>query len=279
MVEKEHVFMYPELISSLRCPACTDGPLGLIGSIEEDGEIIAGALRCTECGDQSPIIDGIWDTLHDRWLPVRPAQIVNYAPLTARVYEPLWRWRALSLMSGERLTLGEELGWLRESLDPQAGEVYVDVACSAGLYARALATPDAIVAGVDHAWSFVREARRRALNHGLRISFVRGSAQMLPFRDGAAAGAAMGGSLNEIGDQARAIEETRRILRADGRFFCMSLVRAGSSRGRLLQRAVGGGGIVFPSVEQTNQWFTDAGFESLKQWQRRVVLFSLLRAR
>ncbi len=270
--------MYADLIPALRCPACAAGSLELLGAIEEAGAIVAGALRCVACGDQSPIIDGVWDTLHDRWLPARPAQLVNYLPLTARVYEPLWRWRALSLMSGERLALADELRWLREALDPQPGEVYVDVACSAGLYARALATPGAIVAGVDHAWSFVREARRRAMSHGLRVSYIRGSAQMLPFADGAVAGAAMGGSLNEIGDQARAIHETRRILRADGRFFCMSLVRAESGWGRLLQRALSSGGIVFPSVERTNQWFAEAGFESLKQWRRRVVLFSLLRA-
>lgn len=270
--------MYADLIPSLRCPACAAGPLDLVGAIEHDGEIVAGALRCAECGDQSPIIDGIWDTLHDRWLPIAPAQIVNYLPITARFYESWWRRRALGLMSGERLALRDELTWLRESLQPQAGDVYIDVACSAGLYARALATPGAIVAGVDHAWTFVRESRQIALSHGLRISFIRASAQMLPFADGVAAGAAMGGSLNEIGDQQRAIHETRRMLRPDGRFFCMSLLRADSRAGRLLQRALSGGGIVFPSIEQTNQWFAAAGFESIKQWRRRVVLFSLLRA-
>lgn len=269
--------MYADLIPSLSCPACAAPALELLGAIEQADEIVAGALRCAVCGDQSPIIDGVWDALHDRWLPAQPAQLVNYLPLTARVYEPLWRWRALSLMSGERLTLADELRWLCESLEPQPGDVYVDIACSAGLYARALATPGAIVAGVDHAWSFVREARRRAMSHGLRVSFLRGSAQMLPFADGAVAGAAMGGSLNEIGDHARAIHETRRILRPDGRFFCMSLVQAESGWGRLLQRALRGGGIVFPSVERTNQWFAAAGFALINQWRRRVVLFSLLR--
>src|ERR671916_735388 len=72
-------------------------------------------------------------------------------------------------------------------------------ACSTGLYARALAraAPGAVVAGIDHSWAMLREARRRALQRGLPISFVRAIAQALPLRSASVAGYTMGGSLNE----------------------------------------------------------------------------------
>lgn len=266
--------MYAELLPALRCPACTTGPLSLLGALEDDGEIVAGALRCPECGHQTAILDGIWDTEPPQ--PLTPAQLTNYLPLAARLYEPAWRWQALSLLSGRRFPLREELALLRGLLQPRAGQLYVDVACSAGLYACALAQPGAIVVGIDHSWAMLKEARRSTLARGLRISYIRASAQALPLASGAAAGVAMGGSLNEIGDHMGALNEVRRSLQPDGRFFCMNLVAAQSRWGRLLQRALGSSGIDFPSYEIFNDWLEQASLRRLAQWRWRVVVITLL---
>jgi SAM-dependent methyltransferase len=270
--------MYPELVPVLRCPNCTAHPLTLLGPLYEGDEIVAGALRCQFCAVQTPIRDGIWDAMNDRRLPLTPAQITNYLPPAARLYEPLWRWNALNLMSGRRFPLREELTLLHGLLQPHADRFYLDVACSAGLYARALAVPGAIVAGVDHSWAMLRESRRLARERGLRISYIQAAAQALPVINRAAAGVGMGGSLNEIGDQHAALCEIRRVLALEGRFFCMNLVAAQRSRGRGLQLGLSTGGVDFPTLATLNHWFDRAGLRREAQWRWRVVVITLLRA-
>lgn len=269
--------MYADLLPFVRCPSCGASPLTLLGPLTDpdDGEIVAGALRCDECLTQTAIRDGIWNALDDHPVPMTPAQITNYSPVTAAIYEPGWRWWALTAMSGRRFPLPEELTLLRDLIDPQPGRLYLDVACSAGLYARVLARSGAIVAGIDHSMAFMREARRKARAQGLRISYIRGSAQHLPFADDGAAGAVMGGSLNEIGDQQRALDEISRTLESGGRFFCMSLNAAQSGWGRALQQALGTGGIVFPSIDRLNMWLDQAQMRRRAQWRWRVVTITL----
>jgi len=271
--------MYVDLLPSLCCPTCGTNPITLIGALadEDTGEIVAGALRCSACNGQTAIRDGIWDALGSAELPRTPAQLTNYLPLTARVYEPGWRWLSLSLLSGRYFPLPEELTLLHELVQPQADQLYLDVACSAGLYARALAVPGAIVAGVDHSWAFLRHARHLAQERDLRISYIRASAQALPIKSAAATGVGMGGSLNEIGDQPMALREIRRVLSPDGHFFCMNLVAADSMWGQLIQVGLSTGGIVFPSLYTLAHWFDEAQLERRAQWCWRVVTISLLR--
>lgn len=270
--------MYVELLPTLRCPFCHAAPLTLLGAIEDEhtSAIRAGALRCERCQRQTAIYDGIWDTLADAVLPRTPAQLTNYLPVTAQLYERGWRWISLTLLSGRHFPLREELTLLRQLLQPQPGQLYIDVACSEGLYARALAEPGTIVVGIDHAWAFLRKAQARARSEGLRISYIRASAQELPFADAVAAGAAMGGSLNEIGDQRQALSEIRRVVQPGGRYFCMSLREAQSQWGRSLQRLLSTGGIVFPSEQRFREWIAQAGLRRLAQWRWRVVTITLL---
>ncbi len=268
--------MYADILPALRCPQCTHALLTLLGPLEEGGEIVAGALHCPACRTQTAILDGVWDALNDQPVAHTPAQLTNYFPPTARVYEPAWRWLALTLLSGRRFPLREELLLLRELMQPQPGQLYLDDACSAGLYARALAQSGAVVVGIDHSFPFVREARRRARQRGLRISFMRATAQALPLANGALAGVGMGGSLNELGDQAGALAEVRRVMQPHGRFFCMNLVAAASGWGRLLQRMLGTGGIEFPGITELNQQFAAAQLRPRAQWVWGVVAITLL---
>lgn len=270
--------MYADVLPALRCPRCGAHPLTLLGPLTDDqtGEITAGALRCQTCQTQTAICDGIWDALGDAPRPLTPAQITNYLPLTAQVYERGWRWMALTIMSGRHFPPREELTLMRELVQPQPGHLYIDVACSEGLYARALARTDAIIVGIDHAWPFVRRARQRTLQQGLRISYFRAAAEALPFANATAAGVVMGGSLNELDDQQMALHEIRRVLQPQGRFFSMNLVQAGSGWGRSFQRVLGTGGIVFPSTATLAQWFDRAGLQPRAQWCWRVVAITLL---
>lgn len=268
--------MYAEIVPFMICPDCR-GPLDLdAGEVEENGEVLTGRLHCGRCSAGYPVRDGIADMLG----PPRPltmAQVVNGWPLTAWAYERVWRPFALTLLSGERFPYRRELPLVTHLVEPQRRGLYIDVACSNGLYARALARASAgagiHILGIDHAMPFLIEARRRACASGLRISYVRAEAQALPVADGQGAGVVIGGSLNEIGDLDASLREVRRVLQATGRFVSMSLVRAASVLGQMFQTGARTGGIVFPSADETAALFERHGLRVVGRWQYGVVLF------
>ena len=268
--------MYRELVPYLQCSRCTAPVLDLVVRREEHDEITEGALHCAQCRSAMPISDGIVDALADQ-LPLRPAQLVNYTSVGAWSYERLWRWQALSLLSGQHFPLREELRLVRGLMEPQRGGLMVDAACSTALYARALVAPPNVVVAVDHAWSMLCEARKYAQREGKRISFVRASVQALPLRTGSANGYAMGGSLNEIGDIAAMLREARRVTIDDGRFVTMNLTRADTAPGRLLQDVLAAGGLEFPTARDVDRRFATAGWRLMAQWKWGVVSVSLLR--
>jgi len=216
-------------------------------------------------------------------LPLTPAQITNYLPLTAWGYERLWRGRALTLLSGEEFGLTRELSLLVRLMQPERGGVYLDVACSNGLYARALATathadllaatpPPATIIGIDHSLPMLQQARAYALQNRLRITYVRASAQALPIADATVAGVAMGGSLNEIGDRRAFFTEARRVLEPHGRMVLMHLVQAGDGIGQAVQAVLGTGGIAFPPLATIHAELEQ--FNLLDETQHGVVVFS-----
>jgi cyclopropane fatty-acyl-phospholipid synthase-like methyltransferase len=215
---------------------------------------------------------GWWDAMGGRTTPRTLAQLSNVVPLTARIYEDVWRKRSLTLLSGRPFPIGEELAELHEHLRVEPGDVVVDVGCSEGLYARSVAAADARAIAVDHAVPFLRRTIERAGHDDLPVECVRALAQHLPLHDGVADSVVIGGSLNEIGDLEGCLREAARVLRPGGRLFVMSLVRARTQRGRLLQAAVRPSGIVFPTVDETMDLVTGAGFTVDTTRRDRVVL-------
>lgn len=274
--------MYSEALSFLRCPHCPASPLDLLPGARyaADGAISVGALTCANCGRRYAIRVGVADLLPRLSLPNSPAQLTNALPATAWAYERIWRPQALTLLSGEPLGYERELPLLVGLAGTERGGLIVDVACSSGLYARALerarSRAPGHVIGVDHALPMLHQARTFAQAEGLRISFVRAKAQALPLAAGAATTLAMGGSLNEIGDSAAALAELRRTLAPDGRCVMMSLVAGATPAGRAAQRLMGLGGVEFPSLAELNRRLAAAGLRLRAQWRYHVVVFSLL---
>lgn len=274
--------MYPEALDALTCPRHPELRLALDEGARRagDGEIVAGSLRCPACPAPYPLAGGILDLLGPAYLPDSPAQLANFLPPTAWGYERLWRHRALSLLAGEPFGYGRELPLITGLADPARGGLFVDVACSSGLYARAVerarrGAPGHTI-GVDHAAPMLRRARALARAAGLRISYVRARAQALPVAAGSASGLVVGGSLNESGDADGALAELRRALAPGGRCAMMGLVRAATAPGRLLQAGLGAGGVEFWPLPELNRRLAAAGLRLRAQYQYGVVVFSLL---
>lgn len=251
--------MHPDLLPWLRCPI-SQTSLSLHDARWRDGMIWSGKL-VSAVGHSWPIRDGIVDLL-PRAAAWNGAQVVNRLPLAAWGYERLWRWQALSTLSGRSFPVDEELALLIAQLAPQRGGVYLDLACSNGLYARAIAAAlpaDSYCIALDHSLPMLREAQRRSRAKRLKISYIRGLAEDLPFADQCLAGVACGGSINEFVRPDRAISEVRRCLLAAGRSFWMQAQQAASRSGRLLQTFLLSGGIQFLAGDQFIESLRAAG--------------------
>jgi SAM-dependent methyltransferase len=204
-----------ELLSIVRARPSDTGGLVYAEGIEEDGMIRAGKVRSPTSGETYEIKNGYFDLLKTRVGANNFANLTNFLSGAGHGYEPLWRVHSLSLLTGERFPNDHELRIISDLVGLSRGGRYLDLGCSAGLYTRNLARArgdrgEAV--GIDISPSMLREAARRARKLGVTPSFARADAHHLPFADAGFSGAVCGGTLNELGDPARALRETRRVL-------------------------------------------------------------------
>jgi SAM-dependent methyltransferase len=265
------------LLGILR-PASETG-LEFLESTEEGGYVASGLLRDPSTGQTYPIKDGYLDLLGRKTGAGNVANLTNFLPGAGRSYEPLWRRRSLTLLTGEEFSNERELAVIRELVGAGRGGLYLDLGCSAGLYSRDLAASlgdGGDVLGIDISPSMLKEAARRtrSLRTGSAPSLARADAGALPFADGAFAGAVCGGSLNEFGDPARVLRETRRVLAPGGRLAIMGLLRAATPRGRRLQRFLSTGGLRFFESQQVASLLDHAGFDPDPLAVHNVVFFA-----
>lgn len=246
-------------------PRPADAP-GLVydEGVEEDGLILSGTTRLPATGETYPVENGYLDLLGGRLGGDNVANLTNFMPGAGRGYEPLWRVRSLNLLAGEDFPNERELEIIARGVGLERGGLYLDLGCSSGLYARNLARALAgkgDVVGIDISPSMLREAARRSRKAGATPSLARADAGSLPFADGTFSGAVCGGTLNELGDPRRALEETGRVLKPGARLAIMGITRARTPNGRRLQRLLSTGGIRFFAVEELEGMLDAAGFD------------------
>lgn len=240
--------------------------LELLEGIEEVGFVSSGTARDPATGRTYGIKHGYLDLLGRRTGADSVANLTNFLPGAGPSYEPLWRVRSLTLLTGEEFSNERELETIADLVAVERGGLYLDLGCSAGLYLRGLAarlgeSGGGDVVGIDISPSMLKEAARRARGFGVRHSLARADAEAMPFADGSFAGAVCGGTLNEFGDPARALRETRRVLAPDGRVAIMGILKASTTNGRRLQRFLGTGGIRFFEPDQLTSLLDHAGFD------------------
>lgn len=243
-------------------PSDTDG-LVYAGGVEEDGLITAGATRSAS-GEIYRIKNGYLDLLGRKTGADNVANLTNFLPGAGRGYEPLWRVRSLTLLTGEPFSNNREIEVMSDLVGLESGGLFLDLGCSAGLYTRTMAhTLDDTgeIIGIDIAPSMLGEAARQARKLDAKPSFARADAENLPFADETFAGAVCGGSLNEFGDPARVLRETSRVLEPGGRLAVMGILRSERPGGRRLQRFLSIGGVQFFAPEQLQSVLVHSGFD------------------
>jgi len=266
-----------ELLSIVRpSPASSEG-LELVEGIEESGIITSGRALDPATGKTYPIKNGHLDLLERRTGADSIANLTNFLPGAGPLYEPLWRVRSLTLLTGEPFPNERELEIITELVRAERGGRYLDLGCSAGLYTRSLAArlgDSGDVVGIDISPSMLKEASRRARGLGVSPSFARADAENLPFADASFAGAVCGGSLNEFGDPARTLRERSRVLEPGGRVAIMGILKAETPHGRRLQRFLSTGGVRFFEPEEVLSLLDHAGLEPEPLRTYGVVFFA-----
>ena len=255
--------MYHRDLLGITCPSDSGG-LVYEGGDEENGVILSGKTFSPASGETYEVKNGYLDLLKGHVGADNVANLTNFLPGAGRTYEPLWRVRSLNLLTRESFPNERELEIISDLVEPKPSGLYLDLGCSSGLYTRTLARKlgsEGRVVGIDIAPGMLREAARRARRAGVRISLARADAENLPFANASFSGAVCGGTLNEIGDPARALRETRRVLAPGGRLAVMGILRATTPGGRRLQRLLSTGGITFFDPDEIWSMLDHAGFE------------------
>jgi ubiquinone/menaquinone biosynthesis C-methylase UbiE len=252
----------------LQCPTC-QAPLSHMS-----GDAETGWVACAD-HHRFAIQQGVLDLLG----PARPQSMAaqsNEWTMTAWAYERLWRPYALSILSGQYFPLAQELDYICG--DIRQPRVIVDVACSNGLYARAMQTayPHAHVIGIDRALPMLHEAQRRAQAARLRISYVRADARALPIINHAVDVVAIGGSWNEMEQLELVASELQRISRPFATLRSMGLTASPSQFGQAVQTLARTGGVHFPSSAEFIDLLATYGWQITQMQQYGIV--QLIRA-
>lgn len=233
---------------------------------------------CSREGDDYTISHNIIDLLGEHSAEMSWAQSSNHWTVTAALYEDIWRKRSLSILTGEEFPIDKERELLVDWLNPLAGKRYLDIGCSTALYGRLVkkAQPECEIVALDFSKQMLREARLKAEADETDLYLLRADTRYLPFFGATFDGLMMGGTLNELTDPLKVLYEARRVVRKDGVFFMMHLVKADAWYTRLLQDSAEFGGIKFWTVKESNTMFEQAGFSIVEQFSKGIVCFTKL---
>ena len=233
---------------------------------------------CSSKGDEYTIRNNIVDLLGEVTMDMSWAQSSNHWKVTAALYEDIWRKRSLSFLSGEEFPIRKEQELLKAWLNPRPDARYLDIGCSTALYGRLLKKeePSCEMVSLDFSAQMLEEARLKSEAEEADQYLIRADARYLPFFGATFDGLTMGGTLNELTDPAKVLYESRRVIKKDGVFFMMHLVKSDAWYLRLLQDSTEFSGIRFWTIEESNELFEQVGFKVADQFCKGIVCFTKL---
>jgi len=240
------------------CPRCKGDLRPEAGSYQR--------CSCSACDAEYPIMEGVVDFQPLGGRPKgRGQRLMEYKPMV-RIYESrLWRASKL-FVPFMGISLDREIALIKEITHPGPAEKVLDLACGPGIYARAFAegNPRREVFGLDLSWPMLRYAVGKAQRLGMgNITFMRGDAHWLPFRDCSLDVANCCGALHLFSDIRRVLGSLARVLRPGGRFSAAAALLRPESRFSRLKARLDGKywGVHYFRQAELEGLFDEAGFE------------------
>jgi len=261
----------------IRSPEDERSPIVISDEAADLNKLLNGTV-CSRQGDEYEIRENIIDLLTDEPEPLTWVQSTNHWGLTAALYEEVWRERSLSILTGKDFPVEEEQKLFVKWLNMQPGDQYLDIGCSTGLYGRFIKSQlsDCVMVSLDFSSAMLKEARKRAAANNSSQYLLRADARHLPFFSATFDGLTMGGTLNELKDPLKVLYEARRIIKKEGVFYMMHLLKADTWYAKMLQNTTTLSGLSFWSIEESNHLFDRAGFKVTKQFDSGMVCFTRL---
>lgn len=266
--------MDEKILQWVVCPQCA----------ERQWKIERESVLCTACGCQYRAQHDILNLLPGGPHFLTSAQRTNFILPVAWGYEDFWRRRSLSLLSGQPFTLERELVLLDTWMAEAGPGVFLDLACSHGLYARSLARSAALrhldreVIALDSSPLMLQQAAGKIRHANLTtIHLLCAEGESLPFPASTLDGIVCGGSLNEFKIADMVVAEAVRVLKPGAPFFSMHLLQSESSWARRLQGVARQGGIEFWDAASVQALFARHGLHLERHAQFGIVQFALFR--
>lgn len=224
-----------------------------------------------------PDAGSIRNYLKATFYPRTAAEKSNTWQITAWAYEPFWRRFSTSILTRGAWNLKKECRLVCDMLEPENGGIYLDVGCSTGIYARAIAMekPESRIVLVDYSLPMLSKARGYAGKSLNQMAFVQCDAAEMPFPDDSFDGLVMGGTLNELKEPVRVLCEMARILKYGKTAVVMHLVKHRKEE-TLMQKIIKKGGVWLAGADDMDQMFREAGFTILNSKMEGIMRLSLL---
>ncbi len=216
-------------------------------------------LRCYNCAHAYPILaDGIVDVTGKPSRRLTLAQWIGQMRVVAKLYDRLWRTRALSVLTGKKVPPREEFHRMLDAIMARRPRLVLDNACANAYYGRALARRmkrlgnEGVVIANDISLPMLRTARSLARQEHVadRILLVRSDSELMPFLSSTFDGAVCGGTLNEFRDPERVLAELHRVLEPEAPASMMMQVAAPDRIGHIQKMLGRIAGLVFPTAKE-----------------------------
>ena len=196
--------MQLKLLEVLACPSCSGELLCTPTELDENQQVISGALGCVACEKGYPIKSSIPRFVDDN----------HYASSFGYQWNR-FRLEQIDSANGKKLSgkrFYSETGWTNQWLN---GKWVLDVGCGAGRFLDVASMTSAEVVGVDV--SNAVDAAGKTLAGRRSVHLVQASIYELPFRSGAFQACYCIGVIQHTPDQKRALQCLPKVLKPGGR--------------------------------------------------------------